>query len=161
LFVGVAAGYLQLASSRYADFEHEVGQGPDRFLSDARGRLVESARRTIDARLDSDAELLVLPEGVLLNYLTRRASPTPYVNFMPPELAFFGEETMLEALRANPPELVALVHKDTSEYGFRFFGRDYGLELMRWLEANYRRGQLIGSQPFVDERFGIVLYERN
>ena len=76
---------------------------------------------------------------------------------MPPELAFYGEPRMLAALDAAPPDYVALVHKDTGEYGARFFGRDYGRDLYRWVRRNYREVATFGATPFHGARFGIAL----
>ena len=79
---------------------------------------------------------------------------------MPPELAFYGEERMLAALRAAPPDYVALVHKDTREYGVRFFGHDYGRRLYAWIRRNYREVATFGARPLHDQRFGIALLRR-
>lgn len=136
----------------------EIGQGGDGFLADARGAFVREALAEIERGVPADGTLLVLPEGVMLNYLARRASPTPYVNFMPPELALFGEETMLAVLRTRPPSAVLLVHKDTSEYGLPLFGRDYGRALAAWVAERFRPAATWGAQPLVHpQRFGIQL----
>jgi hypothetical protein len=83
------------------------------------------------------------------------------MNFMPLEFALYGEDRILESFRARPPNYIALVHKDTSEYGFRFFGRDYGQTLWAWVQKNYHPVALIGDPPLRDEKFGILLVGRN
>jgi hypothetical protein len=136
-----------------------VGEGRDAFRADARGHAVSRAVAAIES--SNARSLAVLPEGVLLNYLTRTPNPTPYVNFMPPELLFFGEDAWLAAFAARPPELIVLVHKDTSEYGYPFFGRDYARELARFVESAYRPIALIGQEPLrPGTRFGIRLLRR-
>jgi hypothetical protein len=106
--------------------------------------------------------LVALPEGVMLNYLARIPNPTPYVNFVPPELLFFGEPAWLAALEAHPPEAIALVHKDTSEYGYRFFGRDYAREVARWVESGYRASASFGQEPLQPgSGFGIRIVVRD
>ena len=72
----------------------------------------------------------------------------------------FGEENRVASLQADPPDVVLLVHKDTSEYGFRFCGQDYGRKLGTWITAEYRGVQVIGAPPLQDNRFGIMLLER-
>ena len=97
----------------------------------------------------------------MLNYLARRANPTGHVNFMPPELLIFGEDRILEAFRRSPPDLIALTHKDTREYGVGFFGKGYGRDLYRWIEANYQPIALFGDPPLEPgSRFGVRLLER-
>ena len=85
----------------------------------------------------------------MLNYLARRRSPTRHVNFMPPEIAIFGEQAILDDLRAHPADAVALVHKDTSEYGLPLFGTHYARPLMRWTRHNYRPVWAWGMPPLV------------
>ena len=95
------------------------------------------------------ASLAVLPEGVMLNYLLRRETPLPFVNFMPPEVLAFGEDAMVHALERHPPDIVVFVHRDTSEYGFELFGTDpeYGRRIMTWIRARYGSIDVIGHEP--------------
>ena len=143
----------------------EVGVGADRFLADARGRAVNEVLAWLEASYPAGAArptVAVLPEGVTLNYLARLRNPTPYFNFMPPEIELFGEEEILAAFRASPPDLVLLVHKDTSEYGVRFFGRHYARALGAWLQENYRELERFGDPPLrPGSRFGIAVFGRD
>jgi hypothetical protein len=136
-----------------------VGEGRDAFRADLRGRIVVEALRTIEqAGVDT---LVVLPEGVTLNYLARVRNPTPYINFMPPEMILFGEEVLLAALREARPDAVLVVHKDTTEYGFPFFGRDYGAAVMDWVREAYRPVGLLGDEPLQPGTlFGMRFYAR-
>lgn len=133
-----------------------VGRGADRFHADWRATEINAALDDLELRLAPEDRLLVLPEGVMLNYLLRRASPTRFVNFMPPELILWDEEQVIAALEASPPQVVALVHKDTREYGLDF-GRDYGRRLMAWIGTRYEQAALYGAQPLTDGRFGVAI----
>jgi hypothetical protein len=73
----------------------------------------------------------------------------------------FKEDPMLDAFEGHPPDYVALVSLDTSEFGPRFFGRDYGRKLGEWIRANYHTVSLFGAVPLQDGRFGIALLQRN
>ncbi len=86
-----------------------------------------------------DSTLVVLPEGVLVNYLTRRRNPTPYVSFIPVELVVFGQEAMLTALERSKPDYLMVVERDLREYGQQFFGMDsFGKGFQAWIDQNYR-----------------------
>ena len=154
------------ASSLVATAEHigsksiAVGRGGDRFRADDRGRVVNAALEDIAQRVRPSDTLLVLPEGVMLNYLARRATPTRYVNFMPPELAIFGEAETLDALRGGRPDYVAIVHRESPDYGARFGSPGFGLEIRRWIDAAYEPVALVGAEPLRDHRFGIRLLKR-
>jgi len=151
--------HVQRSHEVYNSKTYPVAGGADLFRADERGDTVNAMLGEIQTRVPPDATLVVLPEGVMINYLARRVNPTPYINFMPPELMVFGEERMLAAFQARPPDYVVLVHKDTSEYGPRFFGRDYGRTLYEWIRENYHPISRIGAQPLQTDQFGILLLE--
>lgn len=125
----------------------ELGTGPDRMLVGPRGDFVAQALALIEKRCPAQGSVLVLPEGALINYLSRRRAPTRFFNFMPPELEMFGESAMVAALDASPPDLIVLVHRDTTEYGLPYFGRDYGAALYGWVKAHYRPLKLWSIDP--------------
>ena len=143
--------------------KNEVSAGSDLMLMDSRGLYIEPILRQIEQRFGPDDELLALPEGIMVNYLSRRRIAVPYTNFMPPELLLYGEEKILSDLKANPPAGVILVHKVTAEYGFPLFGTDYGNLIMDWVEANYEQ-TWIGrgwKQPLLPEtEFGMAIMQR-
>jgi hypothetical protein len=152
--------HLGIANKHFAERTHEVGTDGDRFRADPRGKLSTKMLEHIETHLEPEQTLAVFPEGIMLNYLSRRASSVPFINFMPPELLMFGEDNILRALEASPPDFVALVHKDTSEYGATFFGRHYGQAIMAWIVQNYRPIERVGALPLRDRRFGMLLLER-
>jgi hypothetical protein len=81
---------------------------------------------------------------------------------MPPEMLLFGEDAWLAAFEAHPPEAIVLLHKDTSEYGYRLFGRDYAPRLARWVESHYHPASLIGQEPLQPgTAFGIRILRRD
>jgi hypothetical protein len=105
---------------------------------------VARAEQQILHRVKPDHSLAVLPEGVMLNYLTRRSAPTKYITWMPPELYFFGEANMLAALQATPPDWVLLAPRDFKEYGLPPFGEGYADSIAEWIDGNYR---IVSSWP--------------
>ena len=123
--------------------------------------MVARALRDLEDRVEPGASLGVLPEGVMINYLARIPASTPHTNFMPPEVILYGEDRIRGDFALSPPDYVALVHKDTTEYGFPLFGRDYGNALYGWILENYEPVRLFGNRPFQDvSRFGIEIRKR-
>jgi Dolichyl-phosphate-mannose-protein mannosyltransferase len=161
LLIGGVAAALATTGHYAVGKTARIGLGPDQFRGDARAAALEDCRRVLEGRLRPGATVTVLPEGVMLNYLLRRRSPVPYVNFMPLELVLYGESSMLSALRASPPDVIVLVHKDTTEYGYPLFGADYAAEILGWVKANYAPSLLIGHEPFrKPSEFGIEVMFR-
>lgn len=112
--------------------------------------------------LESDSSIIAFPEGVMLNYLLRCKNPSPYVNFMPPELVMFGEEQMVKRFRSNPSEYVLLVNRPVPEYDKDYFGEPgYGDQIMRWVNDNYQVEKIFGQKysPTFDQ-FGITIMKK-
>ena len=105
---------------------------------------------------------MALPEGVMLNYLSRRENPTPYFVFMLVESMAYGEDNMLRSFKRAMPDYFIIVHKDTTDYGIRFFGVEqrYGKAIMEWIYQNYETQALFGHEPLKNERFGIKIMRR-
>ena len=160
MLLSVALGLNARTEQNAARRNEQVGQGADAMMSDFRADDVLRALYFLEGT-NSDATVAVLPEGVMLNYLSRRINPTPYINFMPPEFSLYGDNAIVDAFRENPPDYILFVHKRTGLYGFPFFGKDYGQELYVWANANYHMVRQIGDRPFEEQtRFGITVLER-
>jgi len=156
----VTAVYVRTACGAYAEKNFPVGSGADQFFSsEARGTFAAAALEEMHRRVGPQQTVAVLPEGVMLNYLARRAASTPYVVFMPLDVVVFREERILDAFQQHPPDFVLLVHKDTSEFGYTYFGRDYAQPLFSWVTEHYRPVWRVGAMPFQEHQFGIVMLE--
>ena len=143
-----------------ADRTHSIGEGADRIYVDRRAERYRNIIELIESRVGAGQTLAMMPEGVMFNYLTRRAGSARHVSLMPAEWTMFGGAAILESLEADPPDFVGLVHVDTSAYGLRYFGTDYGREVMLWLGANYRGDVLLGNEPLRDGPGGFALLRR-
>jgi hypothetical protein len=144
-----------------------VGEGQDHIWTfnektHPAGPAVQSALAWMQNNTSPEASLAVLPEGVMLNYLSRRINPTKYLIWNPAEIVGFGQTTMTTTFRQNAPDYIMLIHRDPSEYGVKFFGQEerFGLNLMQWIEANYEPVRLIGHEPLRNSQFGIKILKR-
>ena len=156
----------------YKDKDFVLGTGGDRIVtynpkidnpkSAPTGAAMASAVAWIETRTAPTSTLAVLPEGVMLNYLTHRDNPTPYVVFAFEVLAF-GEQNMLAAYEKNPPDYIILIQRDSSEYGVPYFGvkKGYGFDVMQWVRRNYEPVYLIGSEPLQSGAFGIKILKHH
>jgi hypothetical protein len=103
-----------------------------------------------------DGTLVIIPEGITINYLTRTRTPLSFHTFTPVETADASvESSILRELNAHPPDRVALVTRDVREYGSRGFGVDYGLRIVALLRSRYRV-----ERAWHGERFEAVLLRR-
>jgi len=151
----------------YAKKNFQIGSNGDTFLTYGPDIYPQSyAVAQLIAHLASSVPLqatfAVLPEGIMINYLTRRVNPTPYINCMPPELIIFGETSIVRAFQNQAPDFIILIHKDTQEYGADFFGKNpsYGKLIMDWISSHYTPVRQILAEPLKDHHFGIKVMQR-
>lgn len=155
--------FLARSDVYYRHKDVVLGSGGDVMLSaGGRAEQLGNALEQLEAAMGPDETLLVLPEGVGLNYWLRRRNSTRYNLYLPPEIAVFGEDAMLADWEAHPPDWVALVHRDGREFGTGPFGVDprFGRGLLAWVRARYEPVGRVGARPFRDSGFGVVLLRR-
>jgi len=151
----------------YSRKDYVVGNDGDAIVTygpqwDLTGSVVTRTLQRIQLLMPPGATFVALPEGVMLNYLSRRSSPTLYIDFVPSAMTMYGEANILESLKTHPPDFILLVHRMTQEYGVGYFGTDpsYGRQIMEWVESDYVTEERILNEPLKDERFGIEILKR-
>jgi hypothetical protein len=150
---------LNLTAGLFGILSVQVGSGADAFWADARGNEVNRILQELDDLAPVDATLAMAPEGIMLNYLSRRVNPTPYVTLMPVEVLMFGEERILEAFQQHPPDFLVLTDQVMSDYGAHYFGQGYAEQLFPWMYSHYHR---IGKEPVpVPGSLRAMLFARN
>jgi hypothetical protein len=168
IFIGISKLWF-LSNQNYSIKNLTLGQGHDKLFTykpqlypTATG--IKIALEWIEKNVPRDATLAALPEGVMLNYLTRHTNPTPYTTFILPEWRTFGETNILAAYQKNPPDFIFLIDRDTTEYGgfdygVGYFGQTptYGQKTLRWINEHYNPIYLIGQEPLVGKGFGIKI----
>lgn len=154
-----AAAHLRIAGYWIGAKSHAVAGGGDAFYADDRAAVVNDALDYLRT-LRPGQTFVVFPEGIMLNYLARRPTATPYVNFIPPELMIFGQAAVFDALQRASPDYVVIVQRPTREYGPARFGRDYAQDIYAWIAGHYDQVQVLGANPLRDPRFGILLARR-
>jgi len=158
--------HLGLSMNKYAEKTYAVGSGSDVILdygvdrSYQRGAIINSALKKIKERLKTGETMLVMPEGLMLNFLSRRENPTPFITFDPFYLELFGEQRVLESLKRNQPDYIIVIDRDFSDFGYRYFGYDYGTNIFSWVKDNYKPVELIGMPPMSGKGFGILIARR-
>jgi hypothetical protein len=114
-----------------------VASGPDRFYAykpkiDPTGAVVDWCVQQMQ-KMPFDSTLLVLPEGVMINYLSRHERPMP--EFESDEPAY------VKALAKTRPDYIIIIWGDQRDSGISQFGdpNQPGATIREWLEKNYVR----------------------
>jgi 4-amino-4-deoxy-L-arabinose transferase-like glycosyltransferase len=136
------------------------------FVEPEIGRPMAEAIRFIQQRTRPNDEVLVLPQGTGLNFLTGRHYPLREECVHPGFVEGAREATAIERLSARRVPVVVIYNLLTPEFRDRAFGVDYNQNLMRWIEEHYRLVATFGSQSGRQARFGdqemfFSVYERD
>lgn len=139
-----------------------LGRGGDQFRAYPMITAVLSKVMNAVAEMPDVHSMTVLPEGVMLNYLMRIPNPSPYLTFLPTDLIMFDERRILHSLQEHSPDAILLVNRSTKDYGSEWFGRDYALEIQRWIDEHYHLVDAIAEPGSAnDRRFMINIMRRN
>lgn len=156
LFILIAAKGLMQQHERF-----ELKRFP---VTTSRGTFYDSSvdrARALDEfleymRLRNAASMVVIPEGISLNYFAGVRTPLSRYAFIPPETADPDiERSIIEEMQGTRPELVALVSRDMGEFGSRGFGVDYNQALHDWVADNY-----VVERAWVLRGFQLILFQR-
>ena len=62
----------------------------------------------IREKTPEDAKILTMPEGAMINFLSQRDSDNNYYYLIPVNVEIFGQESIVENLKKNPPDYILL-----------------------------------------------------
>ncbi|MFZ0827315.1 MAG: hypothetical protein WAO02_07815 [Verrucomicrobiia bacterium] len=135
-----------LSESHYLRKNLAVGGDGDKIMAygpatDPFHGTVETALSWVEQHVPPDATLAVLPEGAIINYLSRRVNPTHHLAWFPPVMAVFGQANMTDSFEKDSPDYVVIIARSATEFGVGFFGYDprYGAGLKQWVDNHYDR----------------------
>jgi len=153
----VSAGY-------YAKKVFPVASGGDTIVSynpkvAPRALLFQITLDILNKEMKEGETLAAFPTGTLLNYLVRKENPITSISYNPGTWKLLGEQRVLKDLQATPPTYIVIVYHDFLEFGYRFFGKDFGKDIYQWISEDYASFKLIGKDPVKGEGFGIHLYK--
>ncbi|MBF0323094.1 MAG: hypothetical protein HQL62_09190, partial [Magnetococcales bacterium] len=141
----VILGVWKNSSWMYWQMHFSIGKGSDRFLTFSPSI---SPNALVHARFDMWAmeklrpndTLLVLPEGLMINFLYRVVNSTQVHSFLPPDIATFGEDYFIEKIQQGRPRFILFWYRPTPEYGYpQMGGHDgFGQKITAWLRQAYR-----------------------
>ncbi len=91
-------------------------------------------------------KVLILPEGMLLNFLTDRKTDNFYNSLIPLYVESFGEKRIIDHFEKSMPEYIVLTSWKTSDYYFSYICKDYALDFCRFVKKNYfEKATIIGK----------------
>lgn len=167
IFVAFSVYTLVLSGRHYNKKDFLLGAGGDRFMTYGRDTepfswAIDKMIQYININISAQKKITVMPEGVMINYLTRRPAPIPFIVFLPVELSMVGEKAIINALEKHPADYVVLIDRPTPEYNVQLFGTDYnyGYLIMNWIKTQYNQVYFISYELTNYPQYGIYLLEK-
>ena len=134
------------------------------FLSTPASRSLAALLQDLQTRKAEGKSVLVIPEGALINTLSRTRHPLYHPHMLSTTLAVYGDQALISQIAKAKPEYIVLEHRAAPEYtGNSHFGQSYAVELVAWVKANYQLVASYGPEPFQSLRYsdgGVRLYQR-
>ena len=153
--------YFNKTMHFYYAKNYPISEGRDRFLTFSNpGLIVNEALGQISKLMSANDTLVVMPDGVMLNYLSRKRNPSRYFEFTPNFVEATGEEKIINEFSLNPPSFIILSKKDTSEHGAKYFGANYAHNIYSWIINNYDKVSTLGDPTLTGEDYGIIIYKK-
>ena len=85
-----------------------------------------------------DDKILILPEGMMLNYLTDRKTDDFYNTLLPLYEETFGNEQIIEHFQKSMPDYIIFNSWNSSDYYFSIICEDYLFEFCNFVKRNYK-----------------------
>ena len=93
----------------------------------------------ITQETNKNDKIVILPEGLLINFLTNRKSDGYFNSMLPLYIESFGEDNIIKHFEQNKPEYFVLSNQNMSDYGFNFICNDYAFGLCEFISKNYNQ----------------------
>lgn len=97
--------------------------------------------------------LLVMPEGIMLNFLSGLRWDFYQTSFIPLDFESFREDNIIKDITNKKPDYIIFTSRNTSEYGKGRICRDYGIETCKYVVSNYTLEAAFG------DKFRIFLFK--
>lgn len=92
----------------------------------------------IEKNTKKEDKILILPEGMMINYLTDRKTDDFYNTLLPLYEETFGNEQIINHLKKSMPEYVIFNSWDSSDYYFSIICKDYLFDFCNFVKKNYK-----------------------
>lgn len=108
----------------------------------------------IDKNLEPLSTILIIPEGIMINFLTNHSSETIYYSTMTPYIETFGEINIIKNIKNKHPDYIVINNRFSPEYNYNYVCTDYGIQICKYIKISYSKVIDFGSE------FKITLFKR-
>ena len=84
-------------------------------------------------------KILCLPEEPLMNFMLGRDTDNYLYSLIPMYIEVFGEKNIIGRIEELKPKYIVVNDWNTNSYYFSYFGKDYALGIMQYINENYAK----------------------
>lgn len=115
------------------------------YTNSAYGNSINELIKYIKINSTSSDRVVVYPEGLVVNFFTKRDSDDKFYSLTPLYVETFGEELIVKRFEYIKPEFIVISNYNTSNYYYSHFGQDYAKNLYEYIIRNYTYEKNIGK----------------
>ena len=108
----------------------------------------------IEKNTKKEDKILILPEGMMINFLANRKTDDFYNSFIPLYEETFGIETFRKHFEKNMPKYIIINNWNTSDYYFSMICEDYCLDFCNFIKNNYN------EKIKLSDNFSYIIFEK-
>jgi len=113
----------------------------------------------IKQEVPPDKNFIVMPEGMLINFLTNRESPSWFHAYTPQFVEKFEDRIIID-LQHNRPDYIFITNQETDEYSLNFFCRDYAFNICKYVGKNYKYKGRLETPGQEDDFLWVDVYKK-
>jgi len=115
----------------------------------------------VRAQAAAGKRVLILPEFPMLYVMGGTESPSRWYELTPGMLDSADENQLIADAESQHVEYVIVTNRSTFEYGYPYFGIDWGKDIYRWINSNFEPSGEFGKfDRRIDAPFSALVYKR-
>ena len=137
------------------------------FTDPAKAAVVPQMISFVRAQAAAGKQVLILPEFPMLYAMTGTESPSRWYELVPGMLDSADENQLIAEAESHHVEYVIVTNRSTFEYGYPYFGIDWGKDIYRWINSNFEQSgefgkfeRSIDAEHSIDTPFSALVYQR-
>lgn len=107
------------------------------YVSQNNAYIIKKTVEYLKKNTSKNATCLVVPEGVIINFLSGRKSMDKYYHLLPNHIEALEEDKIVKDLQLHPPEYILIDDRSTEEFGAKYFCNDYAKKICKFVNSNY------------------------
>jgi len=124
------------------------------------GTNLNSLVNYINNNIPEDKTFVMMPEGIMLNFLTNRESDSWFHSFTPHFVDVYGEDNIIRHLSNKKPDYIFITNQDTKDFYYSYFCQDYAKNICQYIHKNYTYLERLEKPRHEEEFIWVDVYRR-